>query len=49
MIIKFLDAIDAGRNKDSIDIAEKLVRKFGSKDRGTLNDRITVNTAQVCF
>lgn len=35
--------------KDSIDLAEKLIRKFGGKDRGTPNDRITVNTAQVYF
>jgi hypothetical protein len=41
------EAIDAGRTKDSIEIADKLIRKFGSKDRNTPNDRITVNTASV--
>ncbi|KAI6183216.1 hypothetical protein M3Y97_00465100 [Aphelenchoides bicaudatus] len=40
------DAIDAGRNKDSIELADKIVRKFGGKDRNNLNDKITVNTAQ---
>lgn len=43
----FSDAIDAGRNKDSIELADKLVRKFSGKDRNNLNDKVTVNTAQV--
>ncbi|KAI6192435.1 hypothetical protein M3Y99_01938100 [Aphelenchoides fujianensis] len=40
------DSIDAGRCKDAIDIADKIVRKFSTKDRGNLNDRVTVTTAK---